>query len=492
MMMRSAILAWLLCGLITTAVFAQDRNTPAQALLGERGGVNAYPQLYRRALNVFINAENAYQKGDYAAAGDLLNKLWADVPPASPPWLEIDGQAQQVVKTSGLNIGSPPCYYALRMLTDCVAWRLDGGQPADVKPVVWTVILVGHLESHQPRNRAERNNGKGPTKTLDLDPRIIENNHQVIRQSTRLFIEYVLAITKGQTKVELRFLPLNDLTLPGVINPEPGTVAGIDGPGFGQIWDAVPEDVKATTDWWWILYPSNLPEQHRDFKTTEFVTGGMGGGPRGKDPCFIIDDRWLVRKPPHLGHGDMHPLERRTYLPQWLQHEFFHHLYGRYPEYKLEGNKGHEWFDRKTWPRDFVGEMEPDYYYESLHKRLMRANTPLHVVLRNTPRDLSQVVTVDMLAGKYQHQPKENDWHVGELLLENGGTQFEWKNAAGVKWKLTPDLAHGCLKCAPGSPYYDEGSRSFEIEVKEPKNGGAATVSGFHFGGGFYKRLPSR
>ncbi len=435
---------------------------------------------------MFINAENAYEKGHHKEAAELLRKLWADVPPASPPWLEIDGKAEAATRASGLNIGSPPCYYALRMLTDCVEWKLKGEPAREVVPITWTVILVGQLESREPRNRQERNNGRGPVKTFQLDPKLKANDHQVIRQATRLFLEYVTAITEGRVKVSLRFLPLDDLKLPGVVNAEPNTVAGIDGPGFGKIWETVPENVKAETDWWWIVYPSNLPEQHRDFKRTEFVTGGMGGGPRGSDPCFIIDDRWLLRKPPHLGHGTMHALERRSYLPQWLQHEFFHHLYGTYPEFRLEGKKGHEWFDRKTWPDDFEGQLEPDYYHESLHKRLKRASKPLHVALKHTASDLSGVLTPDLLVGRYEHQPRENDWHTGRL--ERDGDGFRWKNGAGVSWKLTLDLARGQLRCAEKSPYFkEEGGKAFLIDLdagaKPPK------VSGFRFHGGEYRRV---
>jgi hypothetical protein len=239
-----------------------------------------------------------------------------------------------------------------------------------------------------------------------LLPDLQANNEFIVHQSARLFCEYITAITEGRLVVTLGFLSMPNLTVPGIVNAEPNTVAGIDGPGYGQIWNAVASDVKAVTDWWWIIYPSFVPEQFPDFASTEFVTGGMGGGPDGRTPCFIVDDRWLTRKPPHLGKGEMHQLERRAYLPQWLQHEFFHHLFARYPEFRLETERGHDWFDRSTWPADFEGQFEADYYAEALHKRLQRADTPLHVALKYSgqaaaaaapAQDLSQIVTPGML-----------------------------------------------------------------------------------------------
>ena len=157
-----AALAMLL--LFPVPLMAQERNnTPAHALLGPFGGPKAFPETYRRALNVFINAENTYFKGDYAAADALLKKLWADVPPSSPPWYEASEPERAAISSSGLNIGSPPCYYALRMLTDCVAWRLGGGTPGEAVGITWTVVMPGHVES---RSRVtERNATRAEAKS---------------------------------------------------------------------------------------------------------------------------------------------------------------------------------------------------------------------------------------------------------------------------------------------------------------------------------------
>ena len=105
------------------------------------------------------------------------------------------------------------------------------------------------------------------------------------------------------------------------------------------MWPELDDDLLNETDWFWILYPSHVPE-FPDFDDNAFITGGMGSDSKG-GPLFIIDDKWLVRKPAHLGDGMYNDVERRIYLPQWLQHEFYHHLYRIYPEFSLEVN-GHD------------------------------------------------------------------------------------------------------------------------------------------------------
>lgn len=66
----------------------------------------------------------------------------------------------------------------------------------------------------------------------------------------------------------------------------------------------------------------------------EWVTGGMTSGPSGS-PCFIANDTWFLDKPAHLGAGPYSRAERQAYQPQWFMHEFYHHLFGAYPELQV-------------------------------------------------------------------------------------------------------------------------------------------------------------
>jgi hypothetical protein len=266
---------------------------------------------------------------------------------------------------------------------------------------------------------------------------------------------------------------------------------------WGRIWDAVPDAVIRDTDWWWVLYPSCVPEQHPDFARAEFVTGGMGTGQDGVSPCFIIDDRWLTRKPPHLGLGPYTEVERRAYLPQWLQHEFLHHLFRIYPQFELEA-KDHQWFDRKTWPADFEGRIEPDYYAEALSKRIQPRGEPaLHIALKYAPppKRLFAGLKLSALEGMYRHDPVQNDWHTGSLTpaFADGKPAMRWTNSAGKTWTLWPDLANGLLRTGPDCPYYDpqrpDASPFRLLLLRDVEGRWLPKIAGFAFHGGVYTKV---
>lgn len=476
---------------------AQPLDTPARRFLASQGFTSP-PALYREALDTFLTAEAAYRRGDYAGAGKALDALWNAHPPGTDEWATAYREAGAIGRTQGVNIGCPPCYYALRMLTECVRWR-RGPHAAD-KPfatATLTVAVVGKAAGVQPSTVAELERGQGRPVTLTLEPRILADNGRVIRDSLWLFTEYMRAASNGRLAVRTNLLPLRDLEAPVAVTLNHGLrFAGLTGDAFGRIWSSVSDRVKAATDWWWVIYPSCIPEQHPDFEQTEFITGGMGVGPDGASPCFIIDDRWLTRKPPHLGKGPYTYIERRAYLPQWLQHEFYHHLFRIYPQFELEV-KGHQWFDRKTWPADFEGRIEPDYYAEALQKRIQpRADPPLHIALKYTPPParLFRALKLADLVGEYRHEPMQNDWHVGSLKPEtvDGKPALRWTNKAGASWVLRPDLASGVLRTGPDCPYHDPnapGSNAFRIRLKRDAEGRWLTeLEGFTFGGGFFRR----
>ena len=224
------------------------------------------------------------------------------------------------------------------------------GTSSTSDPLLLTVVLVDCAMGERPTN-VERTAGEPVRSTLD--PRVLADDHFLIRQSLRLFQRYVHAITDGASSLEVAYHRVATCAAVGYSRDRP--VSGLT--DYTEPLRALPEEVTERTDFWWVLYPSNVPSDPI-FDETAFITGGMGGYGAGA-PVFIIDDLWLVRKPPHLGRGDYSEVERRVYLPQWLQHEFFHHLFRTWPQFALEAT-GHQWFDRSTWPSDFVGEWEPD------------------------------------------------------------------------------------------------------------------------------------
>lgn len=109
--------------------------------------------------------------------------------------------------------------------------------------------------------------------------------------------------------------------------------------------------------------------------------------------------------------------------------------------------------------------------------------------------DLSKIVTPAMLSGRYQHNPKQNKWHEGELKQEGDehSPRFRWTNQAGVSWTLTADLPHARLLCAKGSPYSNqEAGSSFILEMQPASKAAKPAIAGFHFNGGFYQRIGDR
>lgn len=189
----------------------------------------------------------------------------------------------------------------------------------------------------------------------------------------------------------------------------------------------------------------------------------MGVGRDGRSPCFLVDDKWSTRKPPHLGIGDDTEHERRAYWPQWVQHGFYHHIFLIHPDLKLKA-QGHRWLDQNTWAADFSERIEPDNYHQALHKRFRtpKANPRMVIALHYAapPADFPKRLTLADVAEVYSLQVPENESHRGTISMENvadGREVLRWKNAAGVTWGLAPDLASGLLNTGMDNPYLNSG-----------------------------------
>lgn len=455
------------------------------------------------AIEAYFDAEAAYKASNYAAADRTLTEFWNTYPPGTAVWAN-DGSARVLAQTTGANFGSPPCYYALRMLTDCVRWRVataekpaTTGKTPKPQPIVWTVVLIGRSAGIEPTTQAELEAGTGVAVEHEVDPELLADDFRVIRESQWLFSEYVSAITSGALVVRPEFVHLAGHTVP--VKASGGRVkhAQPTGEGIAAVFQEVPPAVQRATDWWFVIHPSHVPSRHADFASAEFVTGGMGAGPDGASPCFLANDLWVTRKPPHLGKGTYTDHERRAYLPQWYEHEFFHYLFRTYRGIKLE-EKSHQWFDRKTWPSDFVGMLEPDYYHEALHKRLLTAaaQPPLAVALRHAaaPAEVLRKITKEAIVGEYHRIPVQNDFQRGTISAtqaDAGRPKLSWKNAAGVSWSLAPDVATGSLATGPDNPYFKKGpaGRSFILILERDAEGSyLPRVRGFRFNNEEYVR----
>lgn len=459
--------------LVKSPVYEPQTAAELQSWLSQYGGRAKLGDQAVDAVEAYLAAEDALRDGDVTEAGRVLDAVWAKYPVTDPSW----GGTSWTV--DGSHVGYPAAYYGLRMLTEVVA---QGGKPAaEAEPIRLTLVLVGCSEGVIPDTRQDLADGAGTQQRLALDPALVDNASAWTNQATWPFAQYVQAMTDGKLPLRVSVVHLPDTCVNVRVSEEGNRVAGPT--NVGSVFEAIPDEIRADTHWWWVLHPSAVPTGS-EFEGVEFITGGMGRHSTGA-PMFLSDDKWLVRKPPHMGQGPWFDVERRIYFNQWLQHEFMHHLFLVYPEFELEVT-GHQWFDRSTWPADFEGRYEPDYYDEALQKRLKGASTPLAVQLRYgvPPRGLWTDLPPSALMGTYQREPVTNGWHRGTIAHD--GEALRWTNEAGVSWGLEADLEAGVLRTGADCPYDDDFAL---VPMRDPQTGAwTTTLAGFRFNGELYAR----
>ena len=440
-------------------------NASLDAFFDDHGGRDAFPDIYVDVVESMLRIEDMVVAGAYADARTELDRVFAAYPLYDPIWWSGVG-------TAGTNVGTPVAYYGMRMLDEIV--RVGLTQPAfDPIPTTLAIVMAECATGFRPTDVDLT--PPGEEVTLSLDPALPADDFRILRDSFRIFQHYIWAITDGRLSLDLAF-EVVDVCVP--VSFREG-FSGTDQPA--TVIENASAEIRESADMWMVLYPSNVPPDPA-FDDSEFITGGMGGYGNGA-PMFIADDLWVVRIPPHLGDGPYSDAERRVYLPQWVQHEFFHHLFRTWPEFGLE-DEGHQWFDRGTWPDDFVGEWEPDYYAESLNKRLRDAEPPIHVALQTAPpsRDLLRTITQADLLGDYHRLPIDNDYH--DVVIEEDGDGLWWRNAAGVRWSLT--WVDGVLRAGDDCPY---GAQDLGIALVRGDDGAfSTTIEGVYFLGELYTR----
>ncbi len=318
---------------------------------GLYGAKETFTPMYVELITKLLEAEDKVFSKDYKAARTIVDALIAKYPLMDNTESSRDIWSRNYYSARNKkpmpHLGEPGAYAHLRMLDDITNFgtknSLPGTTPiqmAIVMPVCSDIVLLSGATFKNER----------------LSPEIEADDYKVVRQSLRLFQSYMLAISKGELRLELNFYKINSCIQ---INK--------------RIFNAqtpitqLPPGVIEKSDMFWMIYPTDYD------KNMEELGGGMGSF--DQKPLFIIDDDWLFKKKKgdEQGGGVRTEVERRMYIPEWVQHEFFHHLYSSWPEFKLEGAKNHEWFDRNYWPADFIGLSEEDYYSESLRKRLYNA-----------------------------------------------------------------------------------------------------------------------
>ena len=452
----------------TVPLGTYDTATGLASFFAEYGGEEALGQPALAALTTYLAAEDALRAGDPAAADAVLDALWAKYPVGDPKWFNTP------YSPHGANIGSPTAYYGLRMLTE-VTDQLLAGNEVEAKHLKLTVVLVGCSDGTQSTTDDELDAGTGQPVHLTLNQELDTNADEWFDQATWTFRQYVTAITGGRLVLDLHIERLPDVCVPVSTSRTAGAAQALM-TNDAAVWDAMPTAITATTDMWWVLYPSVVPLTGV-LADTQFNASAIGLHPSGA-PVFTSDDLWVVRKPVQLGSGTYTPIERRTYFAQWMQTEFFHHLFRSYPEFELEKTPN-AWFNPDNWPDDFVGVIEPDYFQEALQRRLLNAEIHLSVMLRYEPPRPGTLANIDPndLVGEYNGG-----------VIEVVSDKFQWTNDSGFSWNLTWNAESGSFLKDPGSPYFDQtGGQAFTIVLARDENGDyTGQVLGFRFQGELY------
>lgn len=422
------------------------------------GGRDAFPPAHVNAIEALLYAEDDLIAGDKAAAFTRVEGIFAQQPRADRSW-HLGSSAG----TAGSNTGAPVGYYGLRMVEHIHNIELT---PTHNAPLIMTGVIAPCTQARLPQPE-----GTAPINAVvDLHPRVLEHNARILFLATGLFRQWVRAITQG-SELELRLVVLDDCTTTDFTD-DGSTVVSY--PDTQSMVDAVPIALANDTDIWWVISPSGVQSTETEIGRHS-ITGGMGLSRDGR-PLIISDDLWFVRKPDHMGKGAWTEVELRAYHPQWFQHEFMHHLFRSWPEFELEVT-GHQWFDRSTWPSDFEGTFEPDYYHEAIMKRLVTSSPSLAQGLAAPDFAHADEFLLSDFVGTYRHDPVENNWHEVTVTLDQG--QLTWRNAAGVSWSL--NVQGTTMFTGADCPY---GVMPLSIETE---NG---DIKALIMNGGVYDRVP--
>ncbi len=408
----------------TTPAATEDTAAQLADFYDAHGGRDAFPEHTTAMIEALLYAQDEVDRGELAAARERIDAIFASYPLSADIWVE-DATRHDV------NVGWPIAYYGLRML-DVVASEPAATRSGDL---TMTAVVATCASVRRPTL-----DGGSETVALDIDARILADDARMLHQSTALFRRWVQSITGG---LEVVLEVVEQTECATVDYSDDGDII-VSYPDAAAMIDLVGGELADQTDFWWVVAPSGVPGDGAGYDR-HFITGGMGGYGAGL-PLLLSDDAWFTRKPEHLGQGDYSDVERRVYQPQWFQHEFMHHFYRTWPEFALEVSS-HQWFDRATWPDDFEGTYEPDYYAESIAKRLMDAEPSLAEGLQ-APEPVF-IDDIESLGGDYARQPVENEWH--QVTVTVSGTDITWSNAAGVSWGL--EVIDGQLYTGEDCPY---------------------------------------
>jgi formylglycine-generating enzyme required for sulfatase activity len=421
---------------------APDSVAELDAFFTSNGGRAGFQNNQVMALETLLFALDEIEAGQLVEARARVDAMLAAYPLSTPGWNAGYGYR-------GLNMGDPVGYYGIRMLDQI----LTLGNPSRKGKLRMTAVVAPSAVVTRPTLP----NLVPETVNLNIAPEILAEDAHRLHLVTRLFRRWLQAITGG-LEVELVVHVMNQGTTVNFVE-QPDSFSSL--PDARAMLNAVPASIANTTDIWWVIAPSGVPGDGSGFSKT-FVSGGIttSDGTTNGSPLIMSDDAWFIRKPVHLGSGPYSETELGMYLPMWFQHEIMHAFFWIWPQFGLEA-QSHQWFDRSTWPADFVGVNEADYYAEALTKRILPLGSPDSVADRLQKPDYADmaVFPVAKLVGNYRRNPVQNGFHEVTITLESGN--LRWSNAAGSSWGL--EIIGSDLWSLPNSVPY--GAQKYRVQI---------------------------
>lgn len=151
-------------------------------------------------------------------------------------------------------------------------------------------------------------------------------------------------------------------------------------------------------------------------------------------------------------------------------------LYGRWTDFQIGPGRADLFSDRRARGRE----------NHSLQFQVINDGGPggLRIEIQAVAESQMTLIPQDYLkqidGASFQRFPTLNDWHVGSIYSEDG--KWFWRNKAGRKWSLIPDLKNLRMLTGKDNPYHsNEASRQFGFVLSN------RWITGFVFSGETYQ-----
>lgn len=316
-----------------------------EAMPGGAEQLDANGGRLRATLAAYVEAEAHCRAERFQECFDTVQGLWAEF--GQHPWTSAT--------VPDASLGFPFLYGPLRTFEDYSRIMLAHPERPLTPNYGVTVVVVS-----SSRSTVDNPKAVGLLETSTLDPALAADDYAVVRDTLSTFDMFIRYLTEGYSSASVGIVFVD-----AEIEVNESDSAQWTLPNLGFIAAQVPPTIQQQTNKYVLVYPGVID----DYVNSEYIIGGNGGN------ITWGSDDWFLTKVAHLGAGPYSVFERQAYFPRWLVHEVMHNVYWLYSEFELEATS-HQWFDLSTWPADWEGVHEVDYYHESINQLLHPDGVP--------------------------------------------------------------------------------------------------------------------